>query len=1023
MDRRDKAASLFLTDTFGDRVAFDETERRVYSHDIGSIPLMIKPFLGKNVPDAVVQPESEEELSELARWANRNRVPLVPRGKATSGYGGAVPSRGGIVIDFYRMSSVLVLDPAAETVTVQPGITWERLDRELEKQGLTLRLYPSSYPSSTVGGWLAQGGAGFGSFQYGYFRENVVSAGVVLPDGRAREISGGELDMVSDAEGTTGLISRVTLRVMPLEEMALAAISFHDPVSLQTFIEGIIRAKLAVWSVMFVNPRMAEMKNRAPAPAHSEGRAKVTLPEEYVCLVTYRRSCAPAIAAELGTQAGLSGGTVLPDSVASHEWENRFKIMLVKRLGPSLVPAEVVVPVDGLGGAMAEIERKVAHPVLKEGIIVGMGPSGKPEAVLLGFIPADERKLSYNVMFGLSLSIMNIAVKYGGRAYATGLYFSGRADEVLGAERVARLKEYKRRVDPAGILNPDKVTGSGVLPLLVKVGVLFEPLVRLAANLMTSRVGERIDKPVKGIPADIAWYAYSCSQCGYCVDSCPEFYGRGWESKSPRGKWYRLRELMEGRVKWDQQMVDDFLVCTTCETCDLKCSEGLPIEPSWMKLRGELIARRKMMTFPPFEMMAAALASQGDIWAGYRKDRANWFPEDLLEKHGPGLEAPNVYFAGCTASYVENDIGMASVRLLDEAGVDFTYLGEKESCCATPMLVAGKWELFEQTMRDNIAAVKETGATTVISSCPACDLMWRQVYPEWARKLGIDYGIEAKHYSEIVAARLADGSFSLEGEGAPMKVAFHDSCHIGRASGVYEPPRELLEAVPGTTLVEMEHNRAEGLCCGSVLTLIKEPPVAADIGETRLDEAVEAGAEAVVALCPCCQFQLRVSAEKKGMDMPVVDLARYVASRLGYEFPDPEPEVQAQWAVFEAMIDLMTPQGFAELMGTMWPELIDAMPLHMGSMMRLIGRVPGALELMRPMFPVLFPRLLPLMMPKVMPTMLERVGERVPMPDYMREQMGQLMPQVMDNLMPHMISDVVPLVTDPMIRYLEGRAS
>ena len=137
--------------------------------------------------------------------------------------------------------------------------------------------------------------------------------------------------------------------------------------------------------------------------------------------------------------------------------------------------------------------------------------------------------------------------------------------------------------------------------------------------------------------------------------------------------------------------------------------------------------------------------------------------------------------------------------------------------------------------------------------------------------------------------------------------------------------------------------------------------------------------------------------------------------------PDPNPEVQKQWAVFEAMIALMSPQGFAELMGTMWPELIDAMPLGMGSMMKAMGKVPGALTLMKPMFPVLFSRLLPRMMPKVLPTMLDRIADRVPMPDYMAEQMPGMMPGIMDNLMPHMIGDVVPLVTDPMIAHLRGK--
>ena len=467
--------------------------------------------------------------------------------------------------------------------------------------------------------------------------------------------------------------------------------------------------------------------------------------------------------------------------------------------------------------------------------------------------------------------------------------------------------------------------------------------------------------------------------------------------------------------------MDTILVCTTCELCNLRCSSALPIEPSWMKLRGLLVHEKKKMTFPPFEMMAASLAKEGDIWAAYRKDRAAWFPQHLKEKHGPSHKAKTVYFAGCTASHVETDIAMASVRLLDEAGVDFTHLGEKENCCATPMLVAGKWDLFAETMKRNIQAVKEVCGDTVVTSCPACDMMWRQVYPTWAKKLGIDYGITTRHYSEVVAEKIKAGEFAFPDRGLPpVTVTWHDSCHIGRVSGVYEPPRQLIRAIPNARLVEMDHNMEAAHCCGSVLTLIKDPPVAAELGKVRLDEALEAGAEKILALCPCCQFQFRVSVEKKNVPIEVVDLARFASSALGHEFPDRNPEVQAQWRVFEAMIALMTPRGFADLMGAMWPELIDAMPFGMGRMMRLMGKVPGVIELMKPMFPLLFPRLLPMMMPKVMPVMLEKVAEHISMPEYMREQMPELMPKVMENLMPHMIADVVPLVAQPMIDYLRG---
>ena len=1016
----------YLEKKFGDRVTFDRTERKLYSHDIAAIPTLIKPLVGDTVPDAVVQPENEEELVTLMKWVVASNIPVTPRGKASSGYGGAIPIRKGLLVDFYRMKRVLSIDAQELTVTVQAGVTWEKLERILNGKDLALRLYPTSAPASTVAGWLAQGGAGIGSYEFGWFKDNVVSTRVILPTAEIKNFTGDEIDLVADAEGITGFISEATVRIRPLEEMKIVSLALPSPSELQGALIEIVERRLPIWSLVFINPRMAEMKNRAPLMEHHGHPAeeRVLLPAAYVVTLAFRTRDTEETTKALAHIAEHHEGEILSDRIAHHEWEHRFKLMVVKRLGPSLVPAEIVVPLEKLGAVLAEIEHAVNQPIVKEGIVIREGVNGQPEAVILGFIPSDQRKFSYNFVFGLVLTIMKIAERHGGRPYATGLYFSSRVEQILGADRAERLRAFKREIDPHHLINPGKVISNRLLSTALSLGGTLEPFARPLGNHVITQIGEHPSNPIRDIPAEVAWYAYACSQCGYCIDECDQFYGRGWESQSPRGKWYWLREYMEGRAEWNQKMVDTILVCTTCELCNLRCSAALPIEPAWMELRGKLVDEEKKMTFPPFEMMAEALRSQGNIWAGYRKDRSAWFPNDLVEKHGPEHTAKNIYFAGCTASYVEKDIAMASVRLLDAAGVDFSYLGEKENCCGTPMLVAGKWELFAETMKKNISAVKSAGTDTVITSCPACDMMWRQVYPVWSKKLGIEYGITTKHYSEVLSEKIRAGEFRFaSGPALPVTVTWHDSCHIGRASGVYEAPRDLIKAIPNVTLAEMSYNRQEAHCCGSVLTLIKEPPVAAEIGKTRLDEAVEAGAKTVLALCPCCEFQFRVTAEKKNIPVEVTDLARFAASMLGHEFPDPHPEVQAQWAVFEAMIALMTPAGFASLMNTMWPELIDAMPYGMGPMMRFMGKVPGTLELMKPMYPVLFPILLPKMMPKLMPTMLEKVSARIPMPDYMREQMPDLMPKVMDSLMPHMIRDVVPLVVRPMIDHLRGRKS
>jgi len=922
------------------------------------------------------------------------------------------------------MQKIIEIDEKNLIVTVEPGITWEKLDRELLKRNLTLRLYPTSYPSSTVGGWFAQGGVGIGSYEYGYFGENVISIRVVFPDGSIKEFENEEIKNFYEAEGTTGIITRIKLYVKPYEEIGVISVACPNSYKTQELMEKMVKEELPIWSMIFINPRMAEMKNRAPLREHHGHpvEERVLLPAAYIITIAFDKKYEGKIKESLQKIVKFCEAEILNERIAKHEWEKRFKLMVVKRLGPSLVPAEIIVPLRNLGKVMDEIEKKVNQPVVKEGVIIKKGKNGEPEVAILGFIPADQRKFSYNFVFSLVLTIMKIAEKYGGRPYSTGLYFVKKAEKVLDKEKVKRLKEFKKKVDPKNILNPGKVFLKNRLNIFLSLAEKFEPILRNIGNIVITQIGERPTKSIKGIPSDVIWYAYSCSQCGYCIDECDQFYGRGWESQSPRGKWYWLREYIEGREKWNQKIVDTFLVCTTCELCNLRCSAALPIEPSWMKLRGKLIYEDKKMTFPPFEMMAASVKKEGDIWAGYRKDRTKWFPKDLWEKHGPHAKSKNVYFAGCTASYVEKDIGIASVRLLDSAGVDFTYLGEKENCCGTPMLVAGKWDVFIDIMKQNVERVKEKGADTVITSCPACDMMWRYYYPLWAKKIGIEYKIKTKHYSEIIAEKIKKGEFKFpENKKEHVKVTFHDSCHIGRVSGIYEEPREVIKAIPNVDLVEMPFNRENAHCCGSVLTLIKEPDVAAEVGKTRIEEAIEVGAKKIIALCPCCEFQFRVTSQKKNLPVEIVDLARFSASYLGYEFSDPNPEVQKQWAVFEAMINLMTPKGFAELMKTMWKELVDAMPLGMGKIMRFFGKIPFVLNIMKPLFPILFPKLLPIMMPKVLPVMLERIKEKIPMPDYMIEQMPEMMPKVMDALMPHMIKDVVPLVTQPLIDYLKSK--
>lgn len=1015
-----------LRETFRSRVSFDEMERRIYSHDVADIPKLVKPLIGKAVADAVVQPENEAELVLLANFAMENHVPLVPRAKATSGYGGMVPVNGGLVVSFRHFRSILAIDSEKLTVTVQPGIVWERLQAKLAEQGLALRLYPSSAPSSTVGGWLAQGGFGYGSFEYGAFKESVVSARVVLPTGEVREFGEKNIDLISDAEGITGFISQVTLRVKPLEEDKIVAARFYGAKGLVNTFEEIVREALPLWSISFINPTMAHLKNQVPAkmehghPAHDGHGHKI--PEGYVVSFVYPAGKEQEVSSRLRQLLIEHGGEILSDELAKHEWEGRFSVMNVKRLGPSLVPTEVVIPLQNLGKTLEEINALIKQPLALEGMVL----KGH-EAMLLGFIPHDYRSLGFNVAFSLPLSVVKIAKRHGGRSYATGLFFAQDAENILGTERVQRLRQFKEEVDPLNIMNPGKVLDNGLLGIMTEMTGTFEPLVRFFANAATSPIGQRIDGTGKrGIPDDIAWYAHACAQCGYCVDECDQFYGRNWESDSPRGKWFFLREYMRGKAEMTQEWVNKFLACTTCEFCNAKCPLNLPIESSWLNMRGNLINKEGRMTFPPFEMMAVSLKQKNNIWAScgsFGNSRTSWM-DDEIRQSVKWDSADVAYFGGCTASFVETDVSKGAAHLMKAAGVEFTHLGEDESCCGLPMLVAGKWDTFAEVVKRNVKNMTNKEVKTVVTSCPACWLAWRHFYPEWCEKLEIPFNFKIRHFSEVLSDKIDSGDLKFTHQ-VPKKVTFHDSCHMGRAGGIYDAPRNLIKALPGIELREMEWNRENAHCCGGVLSLLDNFEAAKQIGGGRIREAEATGAEALVATCPCCQVQLRVSAKRNESKIPIVDLAHLASEGIGLQLKDPTNDALTQWATYELMIELLKPEAMAQFMATMLPQMIEAMPQPYKGLMKWTKKASRRtqnlnLALMKPLLPVLFPRMLPKMMPKVLPVMLAAMEQRIPMPHYMKEQMPDMMPEVMSNLMPKMIPLMLPYFIPRMEAYLKG---
>ncbi len=438
-----------------DRVRTDQRERKMYSFDIGAMPSLVKPFMPAGIAGAVVRPRNEQQVVELMRLARAQGLRLVPRAWATSGYGGVLPPKGAVVVDVSSMTEVLNVDPTALTARVQTGAIWEEVDKVLARDGLSLRMYPSSYPSSSVGGWLAQGGSGFGSFEYGTFKENVISARVALPTGDVKEFSGTELmHLVADAEGITGIITEVEFRVRALEDEVHRLIAFDTAEKLGAAISSVSAQGLPIWSITFLNPESTRLKAQLPhrhghpyEMAHDHYEPK--LPLKYLAVVAYPASRRPQVDAAFAAIITENAGQELDADAAEHEWEQRFAPMRLKRIGPSIVPTEVVVPLKEMPAVLGEIDRKLDQPFILEGM-VGKGD----KVVLLGFIPHDERTLAFNLAFALSLSVIKIAKQHDGAAYSTGLYFRREAESVLGTEKLAALRVVQVRGRPDRVHEP-----------------------------------------------------------------------------------------------------------------------------------------------------------------------------------------------------------------------------------------------------------------------------------------------------------------------------------------------------------------------------------------------------------------------------------------------------------------------------------------------------------------------------------------------------------------------------------------
>ena len=248
--------------------------------------------------------------------------------------------------------------------------------------------------------------------------------------------------------------------------------------------------------------------------------------------------------------------------------------------------------------------------------------------------------------------------------------------------------------------------------------------------------------------------------------------------------------------------------------------------------------------------------------------------ECLAEGRSPEI----LFWVGCAGSFDERakKITKAFVKLLHNAGVDFSVLGAEESCTGDPAKRSGNEFLFQMQAMTNIEVMNAYEVKKIVTTCPHCFNTLKNEYPE----LGGNY--QVVHHTQLLRDLLDEGKLTIaEGSFKGKRITFHDPCYLGRANGVYEAPRELIRKLDAE-LVEMKSCKSRGLCCGAGgAQMFKEPePGNKDINIERTEQALETQPDLIAAGCPFCNTMLSDGVKNKEKEdvLPVMDIAEMIAT-------------------------------------------------------------------------------------------------------------------------------------------------
>ncbi|MCL2509905.1 MAG: (Fe-S)-binding protein, partial [Methanomassiliicoccaceae archaeon] len=365
----------------------------------------------------------------------------------------------------------------------------------------------------------------------------------------------------------------------------------------------------------------------------------------------------------------------------------------------------------------------------------------------------------------------------------------------------------------------------------------------------------------------------ACLQCGYCISVCEAHGQTPWESVTPRGKIFYLKQLnnasivdnLLGReVELSPYFVDAMYKCTGCGNCEAVCHASIPLVEFWETMR-KWIVDEGAGPMPAHKTMAQKVGEVHNPYGEPPSKRGDWWPAEVERSPTPDV----IFFAGCTGAYRQQGLPQTGVRVLARAGVKINMLGTEEWCCSSPLLRTGT-HLYSLECAEQVVEKSDgMGAKDMVMTCSGC---YKTVSSDFG-KFYAKTGQNVYHFSQYVERLIAEKKLPLNNE-FKAKVTYHDPCHMGRHMGVFDAPRNVLKKIKGIELVEMTRTRESSRCCGAGGGYKSQyNDFAVNIAAERIRDAEETGAEILVTCCPFCVVNLTQGAKQINSKIKIMDLS------------------------------------------------------------------------------------------------------------------------------------------------------